>query len=343
MIIKSKLKSYKVTFKKKLNLSFLNLKSNIFIIDKNVYKKFLIKKFNLKNVILVDANEKLKDFINLSELIDKLIKKKVSRQNQIVAIGGGTVQDASSFISSIIFRGIKWIYIPTTIIGQCDSCIGGKTSINYKGVKNQIGNFYPADQIIIFNKFLEKISGDELASGIGEMAHFYFVHGKEKLEYFFKHYVSVLNGDFRHLENLIKNTIQIKKHFIEKDEFDKGKRLLLNYGHSFGHAIEKYFKSKIYHGIAVAHGMDISNYISFKLNYMTEKQYLKSHNKLKKIFKRKLRNININKYFKILQQDKKNTSGNVTLILSNKPGKMFIFSTHNKSKMKIHLNNYFNK
>ena len=344
MIVKSKFKNYEVEFRSKLSSVLLKLnKNSIYIIDKNVYEIFFVKNFKLKRKILINPTEKSKDFFNIYKIIDSLFRLKIKKNDNIICVGGGILQDITSFISSIIFRGVEWFYLPTTIIGQCDSCIGGKTSINYRGVKNQLGNFYPPKKIYIVNEFIQNVNKKNLFSGIGEMAHYFYIAGGNKLNFFIAEINNLLKKKLIKLPTLIKKSLEIKKYFIEVDEFDEGKRLILNYGHSFGHALEKYFSNKISHGIAVAHGMNVANFLSYKFGFMSYKIYIKNEDNLKKIFKKKYLNININKYFNILELDKKNSKGVIKVVLSKMPGKMFIYKIRNKNLLKSYLNEYFNK
>ena len=343
MFIKSNLKNYKVEFNYKIKDSILKNKDYIFIIDKNVFKKFNFGKYNIKKKFLITPTEKVKDFFYLKNIINKILKFKVNKRSTLVAIGGGIVQDITSFLSSILFRGINWFYLPTTIIGQCDSCIGGKTSINYKGIKNQLGNFYPPEKVIINFNFLKNLDKTNLSSGIGEMAHYFLVKGGSELKYFNQNYKKAIDGNMLILPKLIKKSLLIKKKFIEIDEFDTGIRLLLNYGHSFGHALERYVNNKIPHGVAVAYGMDISNFISYKLGFLKKKQFIKIQSDLKEIYKvKKTPRVNIKKYIKFLEKDKKNIENKIRVILSRGPGKMFLFKFQNNKKLAKILNIYFN-
>ena len=169
--IKSKVNSYEVNFNNNLAQSFADLnKEVIFVIDSKVYKIYLKKIIKNKKFIILSSNEKTKDFFNLKKIIDFFIKN-VSKNTLVVAIGGGVIQDVASFLSSIFKRGIDWYFFPTTLISQGDSCIGGKTSINYNKLKNQLGNFYPPKRIVINSRFLKNISKKEIFSGFGEMGH----------------------------------------------------------------------------------------------------------------------------------------------------------------------------
>ena len=211
-----------------------------------------------------------------------------------------------AFISSIFFRGIDWIFVPTTLLSQCDSCIGGKTSINFYGIKNQLGNFYPPNRIFVNFNFLKDISNRDLKAGLGEMSHFYFVSGNSDFLIFDRYLKEAMNRRQDVIKKIIKRSLSIKKKFIEKDEFDKKERILLNYGHSFGHAIEKITNFKIPHGIAVANGMNIANFTSFKMNYISKNQFNKMSDTLDRLLgSDKLKKFKTDELIKALKKDKK--------------------------------------
>ena len=178
--ISSRIKKYQVEFIKNIGSDLKKENTdNIFIID-----KFINSKINLnRKKIIISPTENEKNFSNLHKVIQKLLDLKITRETKIICVGGGVVQDISSFLSSIIFRGIDWYFYPTTIISQCDSCIGGKTSINFNGYKNLIGNFNPPTKIKIDTDVLKYLKSKEIISGLGEMAHYFFL--SKKNYYFF--------------------------------------------------------------------------------------------------------------------------------------------------------------
>ena len=322
--IKSKIKSYEIIFKKVKK--FKNEENFVFFIDYIFFKKnsFLFDK-KIKKILIV-ANEKTKSF-------DKFFKLNPNRFTTLVCVGGGVLQDVSAFIASITFRGLNWIFYPTTLLAQGDSCIGGKTSINYKGSKNQIGNFYPPNKIFIDTNFLNTLKKNDILSGYGEMAHYYLLSSFKEQVFFKKRTEEILKNKKFNLRKTIKNCLGIKKKFIEKDEFDNGKRLLLNYGHSFGHALEKYTNYKVPHGLAVSIGLDLANYISYKKKYLDKENYLFMKSILalinKKIF---IKNFNNHKFLKYLEKDKKNTQNHFGVILTRGPKKAFFLKINKKDK-----------
>ena len=312
--IKSSVKNYNVSFSNNFTNSLEKIynEGDIIIIDDNI-------QVSLENlhVIKINISEKTKSFEYIPILLDKILEN-FNKSNKLIAVGGGITQDIVSFISSILFRGVNWVFFPTTLLAQGDSCIGGKTSINYKNYKNQLGNFNPPNTVIICEEFLDTLPELDIKSGLGEMLHFYLVSGQNDFNFYKENYL-------KSKQNIIRRCLSIKKRFIEKDEFDNGERLLLNYGHTFGHAIESITNYKYPHGISVCLGMDIANYVSMKLGYITQDLYLD----LKK-FMYNIHNISYNigdieKYITALKKDKKNTSKDkLRCVLTKGIGKMFL-------------------
>lgn len=343
--ITSQIKNYEVLFENNFD-KILNKfpKDSVLVVDTNLRKK-LEKKIRKKKfkILYITASEKIKSFEKIDKIIKKLINISINKTTTIVAIGGGTIQDLVAFISSIFFRGIDWIFVPTTLLSQCDSCIGGKTSINFYGIKNQLGNFYPPNRIFINFNFLNDISNLDLKAGLGEMSHFYFVSGKNDFLIFDKYLKEAINRKQDIIQKIIKRSLSIKKRFIEKDEFDKKERIILNYGHSFGHAIEKITNFKIPHGIAVANGMNIANFVSFKMKYISKKQFNKMSSTLYKLLGNdKLKKFKTDELIKALKKDKKNLRGSIRLILTKGLGKMFIKKIEDPKRLRDILIDYQN-
>ena len=337
--IKSKIHDYSVYFEKNIHKVIQSFpQESVYIVDTNVYKIFLKNYLKNKKFICINSNENNKDFSSLSKVINFFIKN-ISKETKVISVGGGVIQDISSFVCSVFKRGVEWFFIPTTIISQGDSCIGGKTSINYMGIKNQLGNFYPPKKIILNPNFVKKLPKQEFFSGMGEMGHYFFLSNKKDY-LFYKNFLKkvVLNKKID-LYKIIFKSLEIKKKYIEKDEFDKNLRLNLNYGHTFGHAIENL--THLPHGIAVAHGMDISNYISFKNHLISHQTYFEMKETLKMILNSyKIKKINITKMISLIKKDKKSTKKNIRVILTKGIGKMFVSKIKDKKKFAKDLNDY---
>ncbi len=250
MIIKSALKDYSVEFAPMQNLG------GIIISGQNV------KRLYLKDIdsLTIDAIEANKNYDYAGDIIKRLLSRGIHRSDRLTVIGGGVTQDICGFIASMLFRGIDWVYYPTTLLAMLDSCIGSKTSINVGRFKNQVGNYYPPNKIIIDTTFLKTLPEDDIKSGMGEAVKFHFVDG-------------CLIDPSEPLETIIRDTLVIKKKYIEKDEFDRGPRLLLGFGHTFGHALESISDYTVKHGQAVAWGCLIANYISLKMAMLPPRDY----------------------------------------------------------------------
>ncbi len=187
-------------------------------------------------------------------LIENLRASGATRRTELVAVGGGILQDLSAFMASIYMRGLTWSYLPTTILAMVDSCIGGKSSINVGPYKNLVGTFHPPRQVLIDPVLAQTLPDEAKASGLVEAVKICFCRGEDSFASFLALSPS-LTMPPETLQELILITLQAKKWFIEIDEFDQKERLLLNFGHTFGHAIEGATHYAIPHGIAVGLGI----------------------------------------------------------------------------------------
>jgi len=202
------------------------------------------------------AIEENKTLSTCAELIEGLRAQGANRSASFCALGGGIIQDLSTFTASVYMRGIQWTYAPTTLLGMVDSCIGGKSSINVGPYKNIAGNYYPPKKIIIDINFCKTLDLPELLAGLCEAVKICFAAEDDQ----FKNYLNLfvdksLFLSSEQLLSVISLSLATKKQFIESDEFDLGPRLLLNFGHTFGHSIEAATEFKITHGVAVGMGM----------------------------------------------------------------------------------------
>jgi len=317
---------------------------DIIIIDKKiveVYTEIFDDILVLHKYIGIDATEQQKSYQSLAPIIEFLIKNGFRKNHRLIGIGGGITQDITAFISSILYRGVSWLYIPTTLLAQGDSCIGSKTSINFGEYKNQVGGFYPPDVIYVDIKFLNTLPDAEVRSGLGEMCHYFIVAGEEDFHRF-KRDCPVALRDTGVLSGLIARSLEIKKSYIEIDEFDQNERRIFNYGHSFGHAIESLSNYRIPHGIAVSYGMDMANFISVKLGYINDDVRMEILEVLQEIWMGfSLYNISIDVYMNALSKDKKNVGTTLRLILNKGYGKMFVDSVEMTNTFSMWLEEYF--
>jgi 3-dehydroquinate synthase len=264
--IKSALKNYSVKFSKKSNIikeikGYIqeNPKSILFC-DQIIYDKYLHKaEIKKSNLFLVNANENFKTLEGATKVLDFMISSNFTKREDLVVMGGGVIQDVAAFVGATYKRGIRWNYYPTTLLSMCDSCIGAKSSINYKGAKNQLGLFSAPDNIIINLDFLGSLKGDDVSNGLGEIFKLFIIGGKDFVNLYDRCVKEGKVEKFENYQKLIQNALEIKKSVIEVDEFDQNYRKSLNYGHTLGHAIELLSNYKIPHGQAIAIGMIIAN------------------------------------------------------------------------------------
>ncbi|MDP1912754.1 3-dehydroquinate synthase family protein [Brevundimonas sp.] len=205
-------------------------------------------------VICLPALETTKSLDEIPRVILALREAGASRRTRLIAVGGGIVQDVAGFVASIYMRGLKWDYAPTTLLAMVDSCIGGKSSINVGPYKNLVGTFHPPQTILIDPGLCETLSADQRIAGLCEAAKICFARSPEAFEAYLALEPGVAARPAE-LSEVIALSLASKKWFLEIDEFDQAERLLLNYGHTFGHAIESASDFRLSHGIAVGLGM----------------------------------------------------------------------------------------
>lgn len=265
--IKSNIKNYVVKFED--NFDFVKTlsekKSKVLIIDKNVFEiyKSIFSCFDLEDVVMFDAIEENKTIDYALSIIKEITKKSAKKNLTIISAGGGVTQDVTGFIASILYRGVNWIFIPTTFLAQTDSCIGSKTSINFESFKNLLGTFYPPSEIYINTNFLKSLSELDFYNGIGETIKFKLMKEEDAKSFeSIVHEIEFAKSNRDCLLPLIVDNMKVKLSYMAGDEFDQGRRNMLNYGHCFGHAIESVSNYEVPHGIAVAIGIVFANTIS---------------------------------------------------------------------------------
>ncbi|MBU2510518.1 iron-containing alcohol dehydrogenase [bacterium] len=326
--VKSSIHDYDVIFSE----SFCeNLKKDIekpcaVIIDKNVfdiYGKALESVVEDLPVYCLEVNENNKSLKTIEEIVIFLIENGFKKTHHLIAIGGGITQDITCFIAMTLFRGVKWFFYPTTLLSQCDSCIGSKSSINVLPFKNQLGSFYPPSKIVIDVSFTESLDKKEILSGLGEAIKVHYLDEEFRFEKIFKNYSLALT-DRNKLEEVVYDSLIIKKKVIEIDEYDRDYRNIMNYGHTFGHALESVTRYQLPHGMAVAFGMGIVNYLSRELGFLESADFEKMELLVKENTKGiEFRIEDLDELWEALKKDKKNVDEDVVFILTRGFGKMF--------------------
>ena len=338
--VKTKNQTYNIIIGTNILINFLKILQNnkinfskcLLVIDKNIPKK-IFKKITLslkkKKIFIYQFNssEINKSQKSINKILHILLKNNFHRTDCLISIGGGITGDISSFSASIYKRGIKFINVPTTLLAQVDSSIGGKTGINSKYGKNLIGTFYQPELVVSDIDFLKTLNRREIICGYAEILKHALIKNKKLFNYLDKnaHQIFKLKKPF--IEKAIYESCLIKKKVVEKDEKEKNLRKILNFGHTFAHAYEaaKNYSKKLNHGEAVLLGIINASKFAYKNNYMNKNDYariLSHYNKLKltieikNFFSRK----DTNKILSFMQKDKKNYNNKINLILLKKIG-----------------------
>ncbi len=254
---------------KKINLLCPKTEKIALIFDTNVPRKFEKRlKKKLKNYKLFflyfNASEKSKSINTIEKYINFLLAKNFNRSDLIISVGGGISGDVTGFIASIYKRGVNFINIPTTLLAQVDSSIGGKTGVNSSKGKNLIGSFFQPKLVIIDTLFLDSLPKKEMICGYAEILKHSIIKDKKFFNWLKKNTKSILQKNSNELIYAIKKSCQIKMYFVNKDVNEKNLRMILNFGHTFAHAIEikKKFSKNITHGEAVLIGMILATKLS---------------------------------------------------------------------------------
>jgi len=302
--IKSKFENYSVNFTE-LQDTISAIKDFTIVVDSNVLRLYS-SYFEGLDVISFDCVEANKTLDGSKLILDQFIKRKLKSNAKVAVIGGGILQDVAGFACSVYCRGIKYVLIPTTLLAQCDSCIGGKTSINFSETKNILGTFYPPETIYLCVDFLNTLNQSDFLSGLGEIIKFNLL--QSKLDAFIQKDVKNEIGE------IIFDSLTYKTHIIEVDEFDRKERKFLNFGHTFGHALESTSNYTIPHGTAVLFGILIANKVAVKLGYLKKDYYFETIYQYVKHQPVDLKWFDFDSLLEVIRLDKKNT-GSINMIL----------------------------
>lgn len=278
IVIKSGQGDYSVKFLKsikEINKSLVQTEEEYFLIcDENIWNIYgsLLSEIPTKCRILLEANEETKTIQGATKVLEWLSVNGATKTSQILAIGGGVIQDIATFVSHIYYRGIKWHFVPTTLLSQADSSIGAKCGINLLSHKNQLGVIHSPSSILIVEEFLESLAIEEFQDGFGEIYKL-SVTGPGQFYERFKEKLRITGIAPSESLELVRASLEAKKFIIEEDEYEKDLRRILNYGHSFGHALESLTKNEVTHGFGVLFGMDLINFLGTKWGVTKEEFY----------------------------------------------------------------------
>lgn len=267
--------------------------------------------------------EKSKNLHTVELLAEQMVEKSFDRSSVVIALGGGVVGDIAGLIASTFMRGIPIIQIPTTLLAMIDSSIGGKTGVNLKNGKNLFGTFHPPTAVFIDPYLLKTLARKHLKNGLAEAIKYGVIKSPKLFNFIEKKLEKILKLDYKILEKLIKDCVKIKTEIVKKDPTEKGLRMILNYGHTFGHAIERLSNYTLLHGFAISLGMVLANQKAVALKLLSPANSLRIKNLLKKadlpvytMHKPTLRNI---------IHDKKTANNTIAFVLPKRIGEVTIY------------------
>lgn len=283
--------------------------------------------FNPFTVIIPDGEE-YKDLLWVQHIYDELLAAKLDRSSALVALGGGVVGDITGFAASTYMRGISYIQVPTTLLAQVDSSVGGKTGVNHKLGKNMIGTFWQPGLVWVDVETLKTLPKRELLAGIAEVIKYGVIRDKELFNFIEANREKILNLDSNILTHIIKRSCEIKAEIVSKDEREAGLRAILNFGHTIGHAIETVTEYKRFlHGEAVAIGMCVESRLSLMLGLIERDEVLRVQSVVDSfgLPSEMPEHIDMNGILSSIQLDKKAIAGELKFILPEKIGSVRIY------------------
>lgn len=298
--------------------------NQLLVIDEKVQRLYPRISHPAEKTLQIPATEEFKTVEGMLRIVDFMSRNQVTKAENLVIVGGGITQDVGAFASAIYKRGIPFVYFPTTLLSQCDSCIGGKTGLNHQGAKNQLAMFSAPAQVVINSHFLKTLAPQEIKSGLGEILKLHIIGGSEFLNHYQKSVPTGPDVEVAAMKKLILGALAVKKVVIEEDEFELGLRRSMNYGHTFGHAIEILSGYRIPHGQAVTIGMIIANDLSFKRGFLPQAE----RDELKKAalqiidseFIEIMRTLKVEGLLELLKKDKKTSGTQVNFIVVHRIG-----------------------
>ena len=293
---------------------------------KNVSAALMDAGYDLTEMLIPDGEE-YKSLAYTEKIYDSLLKAKLDRKSALIALGGGVIGDITGFAASTYMRGIDFIQVPTTLLAQVDSSVGGKTGVNHPLGKNMIGTFWQPRFVCIDTATLRTLPRREFLSGLGEVIKYGVIWDKDFFSYLETNRDKIVQLDATALTHIIRRSCEIKSEIVSRDERESGLRAILNYGHTIGHAIETITGYKKYlHGEAVAIGMYMEAKLSYQLGLIKQKEVsrIKALIDSCELPSEMPDEIEINDLMEKMQLDKKTVAGKMHFVLPEKVGSVGI-------------------
>ena len=294
----------------------------------------LFSNMNVIEYILPDGEQE-KKLKTVHKIIDRLMEAGLGRDSTLIALGGGVVGDITGFTASIFMRGINFIQIPTTLLAQVDASVGGKTAVNHKAGKNLIGTFHQPKCVICDSRFLETLKATEISAGLSEIIKYGLIYDKEFFQWLQKNTQQILSNDPVAVAHAIQRSCAIKAEIVAQDEKEQSVRALLNFGHTFGHAIEKLTGYGNWtHGDAVAVGMVLAARLSENMSLITPEDVQNIEEALTAAnLPILLPSIDPTALLAAMKSDKKAKDRKIQLVLLKKIGEAFLTASYAKEDL----------
>ena len=281
-----------------------------------------------------EAGEEHKNLDEIRKIYDFLMKRHFDRHDLLLALGGGVVGDMCGFVAATYLRGVSFIQIPTTLLSQTDSSVGGKTGVDLGGVKNMVGAFYMPRLVYMNVSTLNSLDDRQYASGFAEVMKYGLIKDESFYTWLIDNMYEISDKDPEVVLEMVKHSCDIKRAVVEKDPTEKGDRMLLNFGHTLGHAIEKHKNFEMLHGECVALGSIAAAFISWKRGLLSMEEYYEIRDMFVPFnLPISVENIDKEAVLDITRSDKKADSGKIKFILLKKIGKAFVDDSVTRQEM----------
>lgn len=286
--------------------------------------------------------EQSKNLDTVRAIYEFLIQNKLDRKDMLLALGGGVVGDTTGFVAATYLRGIDFVQIPTTLLAQVDSSVGGKTGVDFDQYKNMVGAFYMPKLVYMNVSTLKTLDDRQYYSGMAEVMKYGLIKSARFYEWIIDNMYEIHERNLETLEEMVVQSCTAKKLVVEKDPTEKGERALLNFGHTIGHAIEKYKNFELMHGECVALGCVAAAYISWKRDLLTKDEYYEIRDMFVPFnLPISIENINPNEILELTASDKKMEGDHIKFILLKKVGKAIIDTTVTKDEIMAGINEIY--
>ena len=300
--------------------------SNVALLYASALKEELRQAFSNIFLYTIPSGEEHKNLATVNGIYEFLIQNHFDRQDVLVALGGGVVGDITGYTAATYLRGIDYIQVPTTLLSQTDSSIGGKTGVDFIHYKNMVGAFYMPKMVYMNLSVLESLPREQLVSGFGEILKHGLIKDIAYFEWMKAHYNEIWMLKYDILEEMVYVSCKIKRGVVERDPMEKGERALLNFGHTIGHAIEKLSDFELSHGTCVGIGIVAASYLSKMQGNITDKEFATIEQTLAQFgLKTSVEWMDAKEVLAVTKSDKKMVGSKVKFILLETIGKAYIY------------------